>query len=117
VPAPQGAPATQAASAGGELRIETGGTLVLEAAKLEPGRPVVVHLVQGEVSRSDEPNPVRIASVDGRELLLEGHLGDDRKDARLEIDPAFLTPGTYLVEMKTSEYSHFPLRRYVVEVR
>lgn len=117
-PARSAAGAAPAAPAAGELRVEPGGTLVLEAAKLEPGRPVVLHLGLGEPSRSDEPRPVHIVAADGsRGLEGQGRLGSERLDARFEVDPAFLLPGRYMVEVKTTEQSHFPLRRYVIEVR
>ena len=100
------------------LRVESGGTIAIDAATLEPGRPVVLHLVLGEPSKSAEPRPVRILAAEGgRSLEGLGSLGDERTDARFEIDPAFLLPGRYIVEVKTTELSHFPLRRYVLEVR
>jgi len=113
-PAPTGAPT---APAPGELRVESGGTLEIEAASLEPGRPVVLRLVLGEPSKTDEPRPVRILAPDGRIHEGQGGLGADRMDARFELDPAFLLPGRYVVEVKTTELSHFPLRRYAIEVR
>ena len=69
-------------------------------------------------SADDEPRPVRLIGPDGRVLETVGALDtDDRRSARVEIDPAFLRPGRYVVEMKTTERSHFPLRRYALEVR
>lgn len=101
----------------GELRIASNETIQLEAASLVPGRPVVLRLVLGEPSRSQEPRPVRVVSTDSRVFEGQGILGEGLADARFEIDPAFLVPGRYIVEVKTTEQSHFPLRRYVVEVR
>ena len=113
-------PPARAASpdAAGELRIATNETIQIDAASLVPGRPVVLRLVLGEPSRSEEPRPVRVVSLDSRVFEGQGILGSDLADARFEIDPAFLaTPGRYIVEVKTTEQSHFPLRRYVLEVR
>jgi hypothetical protein len=111
-------PATPVATQQGELRLTSGGRIAIEAAALEPGRPVVLLLDLGAPSRSDEPRPVRIASEDGRVLDAQGGLEGERQDARVEVDPEFLSrPGRYLVEVRTTEQSPFPLRRYVIEVR
>jgi hypothetical protein len=119
-----GAPAEAPAAAGvversrtGELRVAAGQTLVLESASFEPGMPVVVHLQLGEPSRTPEPRPVLVLGPKGRMLRGEGTLGDDRLEARFELDPAWLSPGHYLVQVQTTEPSHFPVRRYVLEVR
>ena len=102
----------------GELRIASNQTIQIDAASLVPGRPVVLRLVLGEPSRSEDPRPVRVVSADSRVFEGQGILGEGRADARFEIDSAFLlVPGRYIVEVKTTEQSHFPLRRYALEVR
>jgi hypothetical protein len=111
------APGSAGAAADASLRIESSGTLELEAAKLEPGRPVVLRLALGEPSRDDAPRPVRVIGPDGRVLEGEGQLAADRTEASFALDPAFLRPGRYVVEVKTTELTHFPLRRYAIEVR
>jgi hypothetical protein len=127
-PAPAPAPAPAAAppvpprlavpDAAGELRIATHETIRIDAASLVPGKPVVLRLDLEVPSRTEEPRPVRVISEDRRILEGQGTLGDGRSDARFEIDPAFFSvPGRYIVEVKTTELSHFPLRRYAVEVR
>ncbi len=104
--------------AAGELRIASHETIQIDAASLVPGKPVVLRLVLGEPSRNQEPRPVRVYSADQRVLEGEGILGEGLADARFELDPAFLSiPGRYIVEVQTTEISHFPLRRYAVEVR
>jgi hypothetical protein len=83
-----------------------------------PGKPVVLRLVLGEPSRTQEPRPVRVIAADRRVFEGQGILGEGLADARFEIDPAFLSsPGRYVVEVQTTELSHFPLRRYALEVR
>jgi hypothetical protein len=102
----------------GELRIASGETLQIDAASLAPGEPVVLRLVLGEPSRTQDPRPVRVISADRRVFEGPGILGEGLADARFEIDPGFLSaPGRYIVEVKTTELSHFPLRRYAIEVR
>jgi hypothetical protein len=94
-----------------------GETIEIDSKSLEPGRPVVVRLDLGEPSRTDEPRPVRIYGPGGFVREGQGALGGGRASARYEIDPAWLVPGRYVIEVKTTELSHFPLRRYAVEVR
>jgi len=103
----------------GELRIASNETIQIDAASLVAGKPVVLRLVLGEPSRSEDPRPVRvIAAADSRVFEGQGILGDGLSDARFEIDPAFLrAPGRYIVEVQTTELSHFPVRRYALEVR
>jgi hypothetical protein len=103
----------------GELRIASHETIQIDAASLAPGRPVVLRLVLGEPSRTQDPRPVRVISTADRRVFEgEGILGEGLADARFEIDPEFLrAPGRYVVEVKTTELSHFPLRRYALEVR
>jgi len=103
--------------ASGELRIASNQTIQIDAASLVPGRPVVLRLVLAEPSRSEDPRPVRVVSTDSRVFEGQGILGEGLSDARFEIDPAFLVPGRYIVEVKMTEQSHFPLRRYALEVR
>lgn len=100
-----------------ELRIASSETIAIEASALEPGRPLVLHLELGEPSRTDEPRPVRIISPDSQVIEGAGTLEGDRQQVRFEFDPAFLHPGRYIVEVRTTEMSHFPLRRYAIEVR
>jgi hypothetical protein len=100
-----------------EIAIASGGTIEIDSRSLEPGRPVVVRLDLGVPSTTDEPRPVRLIGPGGFVRHGEGALGEGRGSARYEIDPAWLTPGRYVIEVKTTELSHFPLRRYAVEVK
>lgn len=116
--APQSTAIPQPASSD-DLRVASGETIAIESSTIDPSRPVVLHLVLGEPSRTDEPRPVRILDAeDGtRNLEAKAVLGAGRSEARFEIDPTFLHPGRYIVEVKTTEPSPLPLRRYVLEVR
>lgn len=116
--APPAPPRLALPDAAGELRIASNETIQLDSASLVPGKPVVLRLVLGEPSKNEEPRPVRVFSADRRMFEGQGILGEGLADARFEIDPAFLSiPGRYVVEIKTTELSHFPLRRYALEVR
>jgi hypothetical protein len=110
-------PETPLASPTGELRIASGGRIAIDGAALDPDRPVVVRLELGAVQQDDTPRPVRVASLDGRVFDAQGSLGGERQEAQVEIDPAFLTPGLYMVQVETTEQTPLQLRRYVIEVR
>jgi hypothetical protein len=93
-------------------------TLTLEHEDLPASGSVSLSLGLAEPSANAEPRPVSVLSVrDQRSYNTQGRLDADRMIATIEVPADFLRPGTYLVQMKTTESSHFPLRRYVVEVR
>ena len=116
---PPGPPPARAVDApqAGEIGIVAGETIEIDSKSLEPGRPVVVRLDLGVPSRTDEPRPVRLLGPSGFVREGQGALGEGRGSARYEIDAAWLTPGRYVIEVKTTEQSHFPIRRYALEVR
>jgi hypothetical protein len=97
--------------------IESGTTLGLAVEQLPSGRPLVLALELGVPSADLEPRPVRVIAPDGRLLHAGGPVDpDSRRSASLSIDPAWLTPGRYIVEVRTTERTHIPLRRYAIEV-
>jgi hypothetical protein len=104
-------------NADGEISLAHHETIQLDSASLTPGRPLVMHLDIEVPQLTDEPRPVRVISPEGRIFEGQGVLGEGRSNARFEIDPAFFKPGRYLVEIKTTEMTHFPLRRFLIEVR
>src|SRR5262245_62205091 len=104
-------------NAAGEISLAPHETIQLDSASLQPGKPLVLHLDIEVPSLDDEPRPVRVISPERRIFEGQGVLGESRSDARFEIDPAFFKPGRYLVEVKTTEMTHFPLRRFLIEVR
>jgi hypothetical protein len=106
-----------AAARAGELPLASGEAVTLEAAALEAGTPVALRVFLGEPSKTAEPLAVRVYAADGRANRTQGLLGGDRLDARVEIDPAWLAPGRNIVEVVTTERSHFPMRRYAIELR
>ena len=100
-----------------DVRIVSGSEVAIDSAALVPGKPVVLHLVLAEASRTDEPRPVRVLSPEGQAVEGKGSLDEGRLEVRFEFDSAFLRPGRYIVEVKTTEMSHLPLRRYAIQVR
>jgi hypothetical protein len=101
----------------GEIRVAAGDTIVLRKAMLEPGKPVVLSLDLGEPSQTGEPRPARLLGPKGPIKATEATLDAARTGARFVIDPASLTgPGRYIVEVQTTERSHFPIRRYAIQL-
>jgi hypothetical protein len=120
--APAAAPAPPAdptmARATGTPLAKAGGTLQIDRASFPASGPVRVSLELPVASADDSPRPVRLVSQpDHRILEINGAVGSDRSAATIDVDAGYLQPGTYLVEMKTTEASHFPLRRYFIVVR
>jgi hypothetical protein len=102
-----------------DFSLLSGETLEISADALPAGRPVALRLQLGEPSANAAPRPGRIL-VEGREPLeLRAAIeGEDRLTARVEVEAGWMaTPGRYIVEIRTTERSHLPLRRYAIEVR
>ena len=103
--------------AGLDHTIASGATLAVDPGELRSGRPLRLALELGVPSADLEPRPVRVIAPDGRLLETVGPVDpDDRLTTSLSIDPDWLTPGRYIVEVKTTERTHFPLRRYAIEI-
>ncbi len=111
---PVGPPAPPAAP---DVRIADGGRLSIDADSLREGEVLAIGLGLADEARGEEPVTVRIVSVDGRrrETTATPARGSG-SGLRLEIDPEWLTPGRYMIEVSTAEKTHFPVRRYVLEV-
>jgi hypothetical protein len=99
------------------LVLRSGETLEIAIASLPADEPVVVNLLLPEPSRTAEPHAVRVLAFDGRTLETFAALREaDRRSARFELQADWLSPGRYIIEMKTTERTHFPHRRYALEV-
>lgn len=114
-------PSEQADPAVAETGIATlasSGTLEIDRASLVPGEPLSLHLQLGDPAAGAEPIAGRLV-VEGREPvdLTDVLLSAEPGVAHLELDSRLLSPGRNIIEIKTTERSHIPLRRYVVEVR
>jgi hypothetical protein len=123
-PDPAAAPGAAAeADAGAAIapahRIAEGGRLSVSAADLPGAGSFDLALDLPDVARGSQPRPVRIVSQDASRVLeLEAApLAGPGSGVSLAIDPGWLVPDTYLIEVTTAEPTHFPLRRYVLEVR
>ena len=100
-------------------RISESGRLTIEAADLPVFGPMALALDLPDEARGDgEPRPVRIASEDGRALDTTASIEPGAgSGVRIEIDSSWLRRGRYMISVTTSEPKHFPVRRYVLEIR
>ena len=103
-------------------KVVPGETVAISVAEIAGRGPVVIDLTLGEPSANDERLSGRILSLDperqDRERAITGWIvGEDRGTARITIPSKWLREDRYLVEIKTTEKSHFPLRRYKIDVR
>ena len=97
--------------------VASGETLTLSAAALEREPAVTIGLDLGVPSADGAPRPARVIAPDGRLLEQQAPVeASERRTASLTLDSEWLRPGRYIVEVKTTERSHFPLRRYAVVV-
>jgi len=111
-----GPEAARSAVAG--LRIEAGGRLSLERGELPRGRPLLLALAVSDEGRGTSLRTVRVVSTDGRRVDTTAvPLPGRGSGLQLGIDPDFLSPGRYLIEVDTVSSSPLRLQRFVLEVR
>ena len=93
-------------------------TIVVFADDLPERGDFLLELELAVPSRTGEPLVGRVISSDSREYALSATIrGEDRLRASVAIPTEFLAaPDRYIVEIKTTEQSHFPIRRYVILV-
>ncbi len=98
--------------------IAQGERLFLDSAELSEAASLHVTLEFPDVWRGETPRPVRVVSGDGRAIdVIAAREIDGEQLFALEIDSSALTPGPYLIEIKSAERSPLQLRRFVFEVR
>ena len=100
-------------------RISESGRLTIEGGDLPVFGPLALALDRRDEARGDgEPRPVRVVSVDGRTLDTTASIEPGAgSGVRIEIDSSWLRRGRYMISVTTSEPKHFPVRRYVLEIR
>lgn len=115
-PPPESAAALELPTA---LHLGLGENREIAAADLPSGQPFLLSLTVPAVSDGVGVLPVRLIAEDGRVLELMGAVApDEREQASVPIEANWLNrPGRYIIEVKTTEKSHMPLRRYAIEVR
>ncbi len=99
------------------IRIAEHGRLHLIQSELPSQGSLTVVLGLPDDARGATPRRARIVSTDGRRIdTTASALAGTGTGVAIEIDPAFLTPGLYMIEIETAETKPLPLRRYVIEV-
>jgi len=96
--------------------IESGRTVGIAAGDLPSDTPLLLDLRLPAELIPPEP-ALRVIAADGRVLETVVQRGERADELRLPLDPAWLLPGRYVIEVRTLERSHFPLRRFALEVR
>lgn len=100
------------------MSIRSGETLELPYAALPRRGQLVVNLLMPAPSASQVPLKVRVIGEDSRVYESQGVLDpSDPRRAATGIDAAWLKRGRFVIELMTKERSHFPLRRYALEIR
>ena len=102
-----------------DFDLTAGETISVAAQDLPTERPLALNLLLPAALPSTAALPARIIAMDGsRELKLpDAVVANDRDKVQVRIESGWLSTGRYLIELETTEQSHFALRRYVIEVR
>jgi hypothetical protein len=117
-PEPVPTPASPARVALPAQRIAEHGRLTVEREALREGDVLAIGLGMPDDARGDGERPVTVVDVEGRVLRTTAAAVDGTGSGlRLELDPDWLLPGRYMIEVATAEPRPMALRRYVLEVR
>jgi hypothetical protein len=121
-PPPAAAPEAPAAPAAGAPapvhRISDKGRISVALDDLREGDVYALGLDMPDEMRGQGDRPVKVIDVKGRvfettSVAIAGAGGG----VRIEIDPEWLAPGRYMIQVETAEKRPMALRRYVLEVR
>jgi hypothetical protein len=105
--------------------IAEGGRLSLGATSLPEDGVVMFGLALGKAALGEGGEPlsaVIVSASDGRRLELSatpvaGALPGMESGVRLDVETTWLTPGLYMIQLRTREKSALAVRRYVLEVK
>ena len=112
-----GGPGDSANAPSNVRRIASGTALSLSRSEV-PATGLVVELeVPVAASRGAAWLPGRVIAEDRRTVEIVARIDPALPGrVRVEIPPGFLSAGRYVIEVKTTERTHLPLRRYVLEI-
>ncbi len=98
-------------------RIASGAVLSLSRDEL-PAIALVLELDLSVAAQGDVQSlPVRVIDEEGRAVDIVSRIDpDSRERLRVELPTASLSRGRYVIEVETTEMTHLPLRRYVLEI-
>lgn len=119
VPAPNAdVPVTKIAEeTPGTIQLPESGRLTIAYSDLPKRKALTLALPLAEGAIGDTPLPARIVDVEGRVLdVLVNPAPADPTGATLALDPEWLTPGSYMIQVRTQDQSALPLRRFVLIV-
>ena len=120
-PAQAPAPAKAPVSSSDELErhhINRDERLLLDAHDVSGAESLHVTLEFPDAWRGETPRPVRVVSGDGRAIEVIASMEAAGEELiEVEIATSDLTPGPYMIEIKSAERTPLPLRRFVFEVR
>jgi hypothetical protein len=116
--------ASESSTPGGAVRVAAptvviaeSGRLSVELSELRDGDVMAIGLAMPDEARGEEPRPVRVIDAEGRAIdAVAVPIDGAGTGARLEIDPEWLRPGHYMIQVKTAEKHPLALRRYVLEL-
>lgn len=98
--------------------ISESGRLEISAESLAEGEMLTLGLALSDDARAADALEVRVISLDGRVLDISAlPLSGEGTGVQLAIDAGWLQPGSYMIQIKTTEKSALPLRRYVLVVQ
>jgi hypothetical protein len=99
------------------VRVPASGRLEIAAEALREGEVLALALSMPDEARGSGPRAVRVVDVAGRGLDVEAQpIEGAGSGIRIEIDPDWLTPGTYMIQVESAESGPLALRRYVLTV-
>jgi hypothetical protein len=97
--------------------IPDNGRLRVTREELREGDVLAIGLAMPDEARGEAPRRIKVADVSGRAMEGRGVAIDGAGNGlRLEVDPNWLRPGRYLIQVETAEQKPLALRRYVLEV-
>ena len=116
---PASAPEAAVDIAGASVpRIAAHGRLTLDVAALPATGPLTLDLELPDDARGSGERAVRVISTDRRRTdTTASPLPGAGSGVRLELDPDFLSPGRYMIEIDTDDKHPLQIRRYVLELR
>ena len=98
------------------LELSRGSEPVVRADSLAPGEPFQVKLLLPADSGEIGVESIWVYGEGHEPTRIEGERATP-SEMRVALPPELLTPGRHIVELRTDEFTHIPLRRFSFEIR